>query len=82
MFLPKDAASGNFPLDPEELPFTEDEIIRARRYLQLWHSARRKPGEPQAGACPHEDLPCKTIRECVEKIAWWRRYVLEIEAAS
>lgn len=81
MFLPKNEG-GEFPLDPDEKDPSEYELERAAYYLQKWHAARRKPGQPQAGACPHEDYPCESVRECIGKIAWWRRYVLEIEAAS
>ncbi len=78
MFLPKNDI-GEFPLDPNEPPFSEFEIERGRQYLEIWQNAKRNHWEPPAGACPHEDYPCETIRECVEKIAWWRRYIRQIE---
>jgi len=78
MFVGKDER-GEFILDPNEAPFAEHEIDRASRYLELWHNARRKRGDPPAGPCPHEDYPCAARAECVEKIAWWRRYIREIE---
>ncbi len=78
-FLGKDE-HGDFIFDPNEAPFEEHEIDRASRYLTLWMNARRPRGEPAAGPCPHEEYPCASQSECVEKIAWWRRYIREIEA--
>lgn len=81
MFLPKNER-GEFPMDLNEPPANTHELERAAHYLEKWHAAHRKPGQPPAGRCPHEDYPCESVRECIGKIAWWRRYVLEIEAAS
>lgn len=80
MLLPKNG-HGEFPLDPSEPPFTEYELERGADYLEKWHAGRRKPGQAPAGRCPHEDLPCESASECVSKIAWWRRYINEIEGA-
>ncbi len=78
-FLGKDER-GDFMLDEHEAPFAAYELDRASRYLELWHAARRKRGAPAAGPCPHEDYPCESRDECVRKIAWWRRYIREIES--
>lgn len=78
MFLGKNER-GDYILDENETPVTEDELDRATWYLKLWHGGRRKRGAAQAGPCPHEDYPCKSVRECLGKIAWWRRYIGQIE---
>ncbi len=78
MFLGKDE-HGDFILDPNEPAFGVSELERAEDYLERWHAGRRKAGQPPAGLCPHEDYPCVSDADCIPKIAWWRRYIREIE---
>lgn len=80
MFLEKNE-HGDFVLDPAEAAPSASELERAEWYLSLWHAGRRKTGEPPAGACPHEDYRCESLRECLGKIVWWRRYIRQIEGA-
>lgn len=81
MFLGKDE-HGDYILDPNETPVSEGELRRASELLTMWHAGHRKAGEPTPGQCPHEDHACRSERECLGKIAWWRRYVMEIEACD
>ncbi len=65
-----------FLLDPNEPPFTDEEIAHATvmRNIKQDHP----PGRPDQ--CPH--TPAHTdLRECLEAIAWYFRYRSEIEAA-
>lgn len=66
-------------IDPDEAPFEDWEVTRATKWLEGWSFARRKYGEPAAGACPHETDFCGKREQCIERIAWWHRYIREIE---
>ncbi len=79
MFIPKTEA-GEYPADPNEPPFADWEIARGRDLLKAWRGGHRQAGQPSAGPCPHEAAFCESELECLEKIAWWRRYLREIEA--
>lgn len=81
MFLGKNER-GDYILDADETPPSAGELLRAEEYLQTWEGAIRQRRKPPAGPCPHEDFPCTSRRECLGKIAWWRRYVLEIETCE
>lgn len=77
MFLGKDER-GDYVLDPNEQPPTDWELQRAEFLLRTWERARWKPSQKQT-ACPHGSAPCRSRRECLGKIVWWRRYILDIE---
>lgn len=77
MFLGKNER-GEYLLDANERPPSDFELLRAESLLRLWERARWKPGQKQV-LCPHGDAPCRSRRECLGKIAWWRRYITEVE---
>ncbi len=77
MFIPKNAV-GEYDLDPQEPEISEWERERATKYLDTWNAMPWKPGQEQK-SCPHGDSPCVSRDECIDKIAWWRRYIREIE---
>lgn len=80
MFLGKDD-DGEYILDQNEPPFEAWELERAEGLLKLWDAAQWKPEQMVRPKCPHGSSPCQTRGECIEKIAWWRRYIREIERA-
>ncbi len=77
MFLGKDS-DGEYILDANETPVTEFELMRADDYLKTWEGARPPYGIVVTQPCPHR-AGCRSRRECLGKIAWWRRYIREIE---
>lgn len=80
MFLGKDE-HGNYILDPNEPPVAGWELKRAEDLLKFWEREPWKKGQLHA-PCPHGDSPCRSRRECLGKIVWWRRYILDIETVS
>lgn len=69
-------APGVFDWDPQEPPFSDEELTKAL-------SVRRTFADPslkRKDSCPHPE-PCKTVRECLDKIAWYLRYQHQIEAS-
>lgn len=77
MFLAA-GSDGIYPLDPQEPPPETWELERAEKLLDAWHRGRR-PSGPAPGLCPHDEAPCRSKRECLGRIVWWRRYIREIE---
>ncbi len=70
---------GRDNFDPNEPEFDAWETQRAEKWLEGWHYASRPLGQPAAGQCPHEEDFCSTREQCVERVAWWLRYIREIE---
>lgn len=73
---------GRYSLDPLEPPFAEWEVERAAKWLDGWDAARRSWNQPPAGRCPHEQEFCDTRELCIERVAWWFRYLREIEGLA
>lgn len=66
-------------VDPNEAPFTEDELEKALNLRQRVHPDSRFT--KRADRCPHPK-PCESLDSCVERIAWYLRYQREIEGLS
>ena len=64
-------AAGEY--DPTEAHFTDDEIRDALAIRQ-----RCLPTRARDDNCPH-CVPCDSVANCVELIAWYRRHCHEIE---
>lgn len=72
---------GVYTLDPNEPPVAQWELDRAKDLLAEWHKGHLFIGTPTTihSPCPHQDDPCTSRRMCLGKIAWWRRYMVEID---
>jgi len=69
--LGKADASGKYWLDPNEPPFTQDELDAA---YQLRRKVRPDPRQTKRrDQCPHTP-ECADSVQCLENIAWFLRY--------
>ena len=77
MFIPKNS-DGVYELDPNELKPETWELERAEFLLRERekHQGRQMT---YPSDCIHADAPCRSRRECLGKVVWWRRYMREIE---
>ena len=66
--LGKQDHRGQWQLDPNEPPFSQDELEQALRMRRL---SLPLPG--RSDNCPHRVL-CSDVTTCVENIAWFLRY--------
>lgn len=77
MFLGKNEHD-EYILDLNEPKPEPWELLRAEELLMIRERSQKRemtyPGE-----CVHVDMPCRSRRECQGKVAWWRRYLRQIE---
>lgn len=69
--------SGEFEPDPNEPPYTQDEILEAMRWRRTWPKRYRDGREDQ---CPHK-TPCASVAVCLEEMAWYFRYRSQLHEA-
>lgn len=74
--LGKRDTHGRYQLDPNEPPFTPDEMERALEMRKMSLHTRGR-----ADNCPHTPR-CVDIHECIENIAWFFRYHKEINSCA
>jgi len=79
MFIPKNER-GEYWLDSNEPAPSAFELERAETLLKIWEHTNGTKASAQN--CPHRDIACNSRRECLGKIAWWRRYIREIETCE
>ena len=74
--LGKPDARGQYQFDPNEPPFSEDELDAA---YQLRKKVRPDVKQKRRDHCPHTPM-CTSLAECLENIAWFLRYQRELNA--
>ena len=70
--------SGEYILDPDEQPATDEELDRAKMLFDYWSE---KLNVDKSRKCPHWDEPCPKPggARCLRFIVWWMRYWRELE---